>query len=76
MTPEADKMDRRIRQWSAIVVACLIGLRLAMHVYSGPSIAFGLSIAGGVALVVGLLSLCFGHRFWQFLARLPFGLTV
>jgi hypothetical protein len=72
MTPEADKMDRRIRLGSATFIACLIGFRLAMDVYDGSRIAIGLSIAGGVALAVALLSLYFGNRFWRFLAGLFF----
>jgi hypothetical protein len=72
MASEEDTLDRRIRLWSAAIVAILIGLRLAMDVYSGPSIMRGLSIAGAIALALGLLSLLFGRRFWHLMAYLLF----
>jgi hypothetical protein len=72
MAFEEDKLDRRIRLWSVAVVATLVGLRWAMELYGGPSIVRGLSIAGAVALVVGLLSFLLGRRFWHLIAYLFF----
>jgi hypothetical protein len=72
MASDGDKIDRHIRIWSVVVVATLVGFRLAMDVYNGPSVVRGLAIAGAIALTVGLPSFLFGRRFWQLMFYLLF----
>ena len=69
MTTDVYNLDRRVRFWSVVAVGAVIGLRFAVHAYSGPSIALGLSVAFGAAVVLGLTSLWFGERFWRFVFR-------
>jgi hypothetical protein len=57
MAPDLYNLDRRVRFWSVVAVGSLVGLRVAVDTYSGPSIALGVSIAFGVAVTFGLASL-------------------
>jgi hypothetical protein len=72
MTADLQKMNRKVRFWSVVAVASLVGLRLAVDLYGGPSIGLGISIAFGFGIAVGLLSLCFGERFWRLVGYLRF----
>ena len=69
MGPDLYNWDRRVRLWSVVAVGILVGLRVAVRTYSGPSIALGLSIVFAVAVALGLASLWLGERFWRFLGR-------
>jgi hypothetical protein len=69
MAPDLRSLERRVYFWSMVALGSFIGLRVAVDTYSGPSIALGLSIPFGVALAFGLMSLCFGERFWRRLSR-------
>ena len=72
MATDLQNLDRKVRFSSVVAVASLVGLRLAVDLYSGPSIGVGLSIAFGIGIAVGLLSLSFGERFWGIVRHLRF----
>ena len=58
MLPDAEPqpaLARRLKLACAFLVGALAGFRIAMHFYSGPSIAVGLGISVGVGILVTLL---------------------
>ena len=72
MATDLQNMNRKVRFWSVVAVASLVGLRLVVDLYGGPSIGPGISIAFGFGIAVGRLSLCFGERFWRLVGYLRF----
>jgi hypothetical protein len=72
MASDLQNMNRKVRFWSVVAVATLVGPRLAVDLYRGPSIGLGISIAFGIGIAVGLLSLWFGERFWRLVGYLRF----
>ena len=72
MATDLQNLNRKVRFWSVVAVASLVGLRLAVDLYGGPSIGLGISIAFGFGIAIGLLSICFGERFWRLVRYLRF----
>ena len=70
MADDLQRIQRKVRLWLAVVLASLLGLRLAVDLYSGSRIELGLSLAFGIASVVLLLSSWLGPRFWRLLSYL------
>lgn len=62
---EVRKVDRFIRIASAVGGALALGIVGTFWVYDGPRGARALAIFGAIALVVAVLSLAFGRRFWE-----------
>lgn len=70
MPSDLQKLSSRVHRWLGVVVSSLVGLRLAVDLYSGPSIGLGICIACGIAGAFGLSSLWLGQRFWSVFAWL------
>ena len=51
-------LQGRVAGGTALAGAALIGFRLAIDVYSGPSIALGLAITAGIAVALSLAFIC------------------
>ena len=64
LAKEEAKVDRFIRIGGAVAGGGLIGAYVAVRAYSGPSFSTAFTIFGVTGLVVGLVSLVFGRRFW------------
>ena len=52
------RFGRRLRWGCALPMSVFLGLRFAMDVYSGPSIALGLAITAGAAVALAMLIAC------------------
>lgn len=69
MSTDLKRLERRVDLIGVLAFGLLLGVDIAVHTYSGPSIAVGLAIAIGVAVAIAFVSLRVGERFWPVVAR-------
>lgn len=69
MSTDLKRFKRRVDVMVVLAFGLLLGVDIAVHIYSGASIAVGLAIAIGVAVAIALVSLRVGERFWRVVAR-------
>jgi hypothetical protein len=69
MITDLKRFERRVNVMGVLAFGLLLGVDIAVHTYSGPSIAIGLAVAIGVAVAIALVSRLVGERFWPFFVR-------